>query len=133
VIVANPELAIDLGKQFPGQVAAGLDARDGLLSTDGWLNQSTVKATEAAANMVAAGIETIIYTDIRRDGTLAGPNLDALAEMIGLPGASVIASGGIGSLADVEQVAEANASGVIIGRALYDRRVDLAEALQWQS
>ncbi len=133
VIVHDVVLATEFGKEFPGQVAAGLDARDGFLSTDGWLTQSTVKATDAARVMIDAGIASIIYTDIRRDGTLAGPNLDALREMIGIQGAEIIASGGIGTLSDVEQVAEAGASGVIIGRALYDRRVDLPEALQWQS
>ncbi|MDQ2683322.1 MAG: 1-(5-phosphoribosyl)-5-[(5-phosphoribosylamino)methylideneamino]imidazole-4-carboxamide isomerase [Chloroflexota bacterium] len=132
VIVREPELAPQFGTRFPGQVAAGLDARDGLLATDGWLDQSTVRATDAARRMVEAGISTIIYTDIRRDGTLSGPNLEALVEMISVEGASVIASGGIGSIDDVRRVKEIGASGVIIGRALYDGRVDLTDALQWQ-
>jgi phosphoribosylformimino-5-aminoimidazole carboxamide ribotide isomerase len=74
----------------------------------------------------------MIYTDIRRDGTMSGPNLIALGEMIAIDGAEVVASGGIGSIDDVQAVAEAGAAGVIIGRALYDGRVRLADALTWQ-
>ena len=74
----------------------------------------------------------MIYTDIRRDGTMSGPNLIALGEMIAINGAEVVASGGIGSIDDVRAVAEAGAAGIIIGRALYDGRVRLADALTWQ-
>jgi phosphoribosylformimino-5-aminoimidazole carboxamide ribotide isomerase len=132
-IVSNPDAVRDIGGAFPGKVAAGLDARDGRLATDGWLEQSSVMAADAARNLIQLGISTIIYTDIRRDGTLAGPNLDALREMIAIEGAQVIASGGIGTIADVQAVAEVEAAGVIIGRALYDGRVDLTEALAWQT
>ena len=132
-IVSSLETVRDIADAFPGKIAAGLDARDGRLATDGWLVQSDVKATDIARNLIQSGISTIIYTDIRRDGTLAGPNLDALSEMIAIEGAQVIASGGIGTIGDVRAVAEAGAAGVIIGRALYDGRVDLAEALAWQT
>jgi len=79
--------------------------------------------------MTAACVRHVIYTDIRRDGTLTGPNLEALAEMIGIAGSAVIASGGIGTLGDVEAVRDLGAGGVIIGRALYDGRVNLADAI----
>jgi phosphoribosylformimino-5-aminoimidazole carboxamide ribotide isomerase len=131
-IVSNPDAVRDMAGAFPGRVAAGLDARDGRLATDGWLAQSDVQATDAARDLIQLGISTIIYTDIRRDGTLAGPNLEALSEMIATEGAKIIASGGIGTIHDVRAVADAGAAGVIIGRALYDGRVDLAEALAWQ-
>jgi phosphoribosylformimino-5-aminoimidazole carboxamide ribotide isomerase len=88
---------------------------------------------ETAKALPALGIDTVIYTDIHRDGTLSGPNLDALTEMIAVPAVKVIASGGIGSIDDVRDVADAGAAGVIIGRALYDGRVALADALQWQT
>jgi phosphoribosylformimino-5-aminoimidazole carboxamide ribotide isomerase len=132
VLVKDPRVTKDLAQQFPGKIAAGLDARDGLLATDGWLEQSTALATDVAREMIASGVADIIYTDIRRDGTLAGPNLNALNEMIAIEGARIIASGGIGSAGDVENVARAGSTGVIIGRALYDGRVNLAEVLSWQ-
>jgi phosphoribosylformimino-5-aminoimidazole carboxamide ribotide isomerase len=131
-IVSDPDDVRKLASAFPGRVAAGLDARDGRLATDGWLAQSDVLAFDAARDLIPSGISTIIYTDIRRDGTLAGPNLEALSEMIAIDGAEIIASGGIGTIDDVRAVAVAGAAGVIIGRALYDGRVDLAEALAWQ-
>lgn len=131
MIVSDPDATASFADLFPGKLAAGLDARDGRLATDGWLNQSDVLAMDAARRVIAAGVNTIIYTDIRRDGTLAGPNMDALREMIDVPGALVIASGGIASIDDVERVAKAGATGVIIGRALYDGRVTLEDALRW--
>jgi phosphoribosylformimino-5-aminoimidazole carboxamide ribotide isomerase len=132
-IVSDPEAAQIIADAFPGRVAAGLDARDGRLATNGWLSQSGMLATEAAQRLVDAGLSTLIYTDIRRDGTLSGPNLEALQELIAIDGAEVIASGGIGSLEDVRAVSDTGAAGVIIGRALYDGRVQLSEALSWQS
>jgi len=131
-IVSDPAIAQEIANAFPVRVMAGLDARDGLLATDGWLAQSAVKATDAARAMIELGVHSIIYTDIRRDGTLTGPNLDALRDMIAIDGAEIIASGGVGGIADVESVAEAGAAGVIIGRALYDGRISLADALTWQ-
>jgi phosphoribosylformimino-5-aminoimidazole carboxamide ribotide isomerase len=132
-IVSNPDAVRDIAGALPGRIAAGLDARDGRLATNGWLAQSDVPAIDAARHLIQLGISTIIYTDIRRDGTLSGPNLDALTEMIAIEGAEIIASGGIGTIDDVRAVAEGGAAGVIIGRALYDGRVDLVEAMAWQT
>jgi phosphoribosylformimino-5-aminoimidazole carboxamide ribotide isomerase len=132
VIVTDPSLAREIGEALPGKVAGGLDARNGKLATAGWVDQTEVDAYVTGAHLVRDGISTVIYTDIARDGTLTGPNVDALARMISIPGLSVVASGGIGSIADVEVVAKLGANAVIIGRALYDHRVDLTEALKWQ-
>lgn len=132
-IVIDPTLVDELVRRFPGKVVAGLDARDGKLAISGWLEQGEVDATAAARSLPGRGIDTVVYTDIRRDGTLTGPNLEALREMIAIPGVNVIASGGIGSIDDVRTVADAGADGVIIGRALYDGRVSLADALQCQT
>jgi len=131
-IVSDPAAAETIAGLFPGKVAAGLDARDGRLATNGWLSQSGMLAPDAARRLVDSGLKPVIHTDIRRDGTMSGPNLIALGEMIAIDGAEVIASGGIGSIDDVGAVAEAGAAGVIIGRALYDGRVRLADALTWQ-
>lgn len=132
-VVVAPTLIDELADRFSGKIIAGLDARDGKLATAGWTDQGSTDALETARSLPARGIDTIIYTDIRRDGTMSGPNLQALSEMVDVPGLYVIASGGIGSIDHVRDVAAAGADGVIIGRALYDCRVSLAEALQCQS
>jgi phosphoribosylformimino-5-aminoimidazole carboxamide ribotide isomerase len=116
------------------RIAAGLDARDDLLAAGAWLEQTAVSAQSRALELCGAGIQHVIYTDIRRDGTLRGPNLDALSELnrrLSSAGRSsgVIASGGVGSLDDVSTVARVGVAAVIIGRALYDGRIDLPSAI----
>lgn len=118
--------------RWTSQIAAGLDARDGMLAGEAWLEQTAISATKRAQQLRDLGIEHIVFTDIRRDGTLTGPNLTALRELardLG-DGVALIASGGIGSLDDVSEVAATGVTGVIIGRALYDGRIDLESALQ---
>jgi phosphoribosylformimino-5-aminoimidazole carboxamide ribotide isomerase len=127
--IREPELVIELAARWGDRIAIGLDARNGKLAAAGWLEQTDVSAIDVARNLTSSGVRHVIYTDIKRDGTLSGPNLEALAEMIDVAREGVIASGGIGSLADVEAVRDAGAGGVIIGRALYDQRVDLVEAI----
>jgi phosphoribosylformimino-5-aminoimidazole carboxamide ribotide isomerase len=128
--IRSPELVRDAAARWPGRIAVGLDARDGRLAADGWLDQTEALAVDVARALHAAGVQHFIFTDIRRDGTLHGPNLDAVRGMVeAVPTAGVIASGGVGKLDDVLDVAAAGASGVIIGRALYDGRVDLAAAM----
>ena len=127
--VSDLGLVRDLVTHPGDRIAVGLDARDGLLATDGWLEQTDVSALDRVRELVDLGVRTIVFTDIRRDGTLAGPNLDALRAIPAVAGLDVIASGGVGRLEDIAAVAESGAAGVIVGRALYDGRVDLAEAL----
>ena len=127
--VSNLDLVRDLVIHHGDRIAVGLDARDGMLATDGWLHQSDVSALQLARQLAEIGVSTVIFTDIRRDGTLAGPNLDALREMTGLNGLDVIASGGVGTIGDVIEIRRTAAAGVIIGRALYDGRVDLVTAI----
>ena len=133
VAVENPELVGELSSAFPGRVFVGIDARDGKVATRGWIETSTVMAEDLARRMGDMGAAAIIYTDIKRDGTLKGPNLEALralAEKINTP---VIASGGVSSMADLLSllgVAPLGVSGVIIGKALYTGNVDLKEALK---
>lgn len=129
----NPALVIEACRDFPGRIAVGIDARDGFVATEGWAETSTLPATELARHFEGAGVSAIIYTDIARDGMLGGLNIEqtvALAQGISTP---VIASGGVGSSADLvalRQAACPGISGVIIGRALYDGRVAPAEALE---
>ena len=130
--VRDPELVKRAARNFPGQVAVGLDARDGRVAVEGWAETSQVTALEIAQRFEDAGVAAIIFTDIARDGLLKGLNLDAtiaLAERIAIP---VIASGGFASIDDVKALLEPRAgklAGAIAGRALYDGRVDAAAAL----
>ncbi len=130
--VRDPALVREACRRFPGQVAVGIDARDGFVATDGWAETSTLASADLAARFADAGVAAIIYTDIGRDGMLSGLNLEqtvALAAGIAIP---VIASGGVGTLDDLlalKALAAPNIEGVIVGRALYDGRVDAREAL----
>lgn len=127
--IREPALVARLAVRWGDRLAVGLDARDGLLAASGWLDQTEERAEDVALRLRALGIHAFIYTDIRRDGTLSGPNLSALASLVSLLDRGVIASGGIGTIADVEAVARTGADGVIIGRALYDGRIDLPTAI----
>jgi phosphoribosylformimino-5-aminoimidazole carboxamide ribotide isomerase len=130
--VRDPELVKAAAKKFPGHVAVGLDARDGKVAVQGWAETSEVTALEIAQRFEDAGVAAIIFTDIARDGLLKGLNLEAtvaLAESISIP---VIASGGFASIEDVKALLKPNArklAGAIVGRALYDGRLDPAAAL----
>ena len=129
VALQDPDLVASAVNRWGGAIAVGLDARDGKLATRGWLDQSDALAVDVARALAGAGVQHFIFTDIRRDGTLAGPNLESLAELISAVDAEVIASGGVGRLADIEAAREAGAAGAIVGRALYDGRVELTEAI----
>jgi phosphoribosylformimino-5-aminoimidazole carboxamide ribotide isomerase len=130
--VRDPALVKDAAKKFPGRVAVGLDARDGKVAVEGWAETSQVTVLEIAQRFEDAGVAAIIFTDIARDGLLKGLNLEAtiaLAEAISIP---VIASGGLGSMADIDAMLTPRAkklAGAIAGRALYDGRLDAAAAM----
>lgn len=113
------------------RVVVGIDARDGWVATDGWVKVSQMRATDLAARLAGLGIADIIYTDILRDGMLDGPNFAAIAEMAAASPAGVIASGGIASLDDLRRLMQTpGVSGAILGKSIYEGRIDLAEALQ---
>jgi phosphoribosylformimino-5-aminoimidazole carboxamide ribotide isomerase len=130
--VRDPAFVKEAAKKFPGRVAVGLDARDGKVAVEGWAETSTVTALDIAQRFEDAGVAAIIFTDIARDGLLKGLNLDAtiaLAESISIP---VIASGGLASIDDIKALLAPRAKkleGAISGRALYDGRIDPAQAL----
>jgi phosphoribosylformimino-5-aminoimidazole carboxamide ribotide isomerase len=131
VAVRDPELVISAVARWDDRIAVALDARDGRLATDGWLGQTETRAVDVAQRLARSRVRHFVYTDIRRDGTLSGPNLQGLSELIENVDAEVIASGGIASLEDLKAVATAGAAGAIIGRALYDGSIDLAEAVSF--
>lgn len=130
VAVENPDLVRQAAKAFPGQVAVGIDARNGRVATKGWATETAIMVTDLARSFEDAGVAAIIYTDILRDGAMGGPNIaatEALARAVSLP---VIASGGVSSLADLLALRDTGViAGAISGRALYDGAIDLAAAL----
>ncbi|HEU5369522.1 MAG TPA: 1-(5-phosphoribosyl)-5-[(5-phosphoribosylamino)methylideneamino]imidazole-4-carboxamide isomerase [Ktedonobacterales bacterium] len=111
------------------RIAVGLDARDGLVATDGWLETSTTPALTLAQELADERVARFIYTDIARDGTLGGPNLKSLAQLQQALTQPIIASGGVASLADLQALAALRVEGAIVGRALYTGEVKLAEAI----
>lgn len=126
----DPEWFRDACRQYPAKLVLGIDARDGRVATDGWLNTSDVSATELAMQFSAERLAAIVYTDIATDGMLAGPNVAAMAAMQASVRVPVIASGGVTTAADVAQLAAAGLAGCIIGRALYEGTLTLADALR---
>ncbi|UUP17597.1 1-(5-phosphoribosyl)-5-[(5-phosphoribosylamino)methylideneamino]imidazole-4-carboxamide isomerase [Nitratireductor thuwali] len=133
VAVRDPDLVRGACRRFPGRIAVGIDARGGYVAVEGWAEISELSAAELAKRFEGAGVAAIIYTDIDRDGVLTGINWEAtidLAEAVDIP---VIASGGLASIADIVRMTMPDAAkleGAISGRALYDGRVDPAEALR---
>jgi phosphoribosylformimino-5-aminoimidazole carboxamide ribotide isomerase len=130
--VKNPDLVREACRAFPGQVAVGIDAKDGFVATEGWAELSAMQAPDLAKRFEDAGVSAIIYTDIGRDGMLGGLNLQQTADLAREINIPLIASGGVGGLADLVALREAaipGIEGVIVGRALYDGRLDPAQAL----
>ena len=130
--VKNPQLVEEACKKYPGHIAVGIDAKNGDVAIEGWGKGSGVAATELAKKMAAYGVETIIYTDISRDGMLSGVNVEATAALARACGVPIIASGGVASLEDIRRVKAVESDGVqgcIIGKAIYTGAVDLKEAL----
>ena len=117
-------------RKYPRRLVLGIDARDGKVATDGWLETSEVSATDLARSFAGEPLAAIVYTDIAKDGMMAGPNLDAMAEMKSAADCDVIASGGVTEIGDVAQLTELGLDGCIIGRALYEGTISLPKALQ---
>lgn len=129
--VKEPKFVAEACKAFPGSVIVGLDAKDGLVATDGWAEVSTLLATELAKRFEQDGVDSIVYTDIARDGMMQGVNIDATVAMAKASGLPVIASGGVTNMDDIralQAVANAGILGAITGRAIYEGELDLREA-----
>ena len=130
--VRDPDFVREAARLFPGRIAVGVDARDGWVAVEGWAKTSNVSASDLGRRFEDAGVSAIIYTDIARDGALTGLNIEStvtLANMLSIP---VIASGGLASIEDIRRLTEpdcARLGGAIVGRALYDGRLDAREAL----
>lgn len=128
--VEDPEAAKRACQTHPGKVLAGIDARDGMAAIKGWVQDTEVRAVDLAIKMQEAGAAGIVYTDISRDGMLSGPNLEAMAAMVGSVDIPVIASGGISCMADITGLLKIkNLWGAITGKAIYSGSLDLKEAI----
>ncbi len=132
VAVRDPALVREAARAFPGRVAVGIDARGGRVAVEGWAETTDLTALELARRFEDAGVAAIIYTDIDRDGAMGGPNVAATAALANAVSIPVIASGGVSSLDDLRALKNCGAplDGAISGRALYDGRIDVAEAVR---
>ncbi len=129
--VKDPAFVTDMCRQFPGCIIVGLDAKAGMVATDGWAQVSTVKATELAKQFAYDGVEAIVYTDIARDGMMEGVNVAATVAMAKASTIPIIASGGVTTIEDIKQLrlhTHHGISGAITGRAIYEGTLDLKEA-----
>ena len=130
--IEDPEFLVKACNTYPGKVLVGIDAKDGMVAIKGWQEVTPIHAYELAKRFEMIGIAGIIYTDIKRDGMLTGPNIEAVGEMVQHAGVPVIASGGIASMADVIKLAQIkNLWGMITGKAIYSGSLDLKEAIQF--
>jgi len=129
VAVENPELIKSLCRKYGEAIIVGIDARDGYVATHGWVKGTKTKALELALRMAALGVRRIIYTDIKRDGTLTEPGFRAIAEMVKGVRLPIIAAGGISKLSHLKKLAELGVEGAIVGKALYTGDINLGEAL----
>ncbi|MBN2372209.1 1-(5-phosphoribosyl)-5-[(5-phosphoribosylamino)methylideneamino]imidazole-4-carboxamide isomerase [bacterium] len=133
----QPELVKDLCQRYPGRIVIGVDARDGMVAIKGWKDTTRIAADKFCMQWAGTGVRAIIYTDIKRDGTLRGPNIWAVSQLLDKIDIPVIASGGISKMYDLECLArleEKGLEGVIVGRALYTGAICLDEAIsKWQN
>jgi phosphoribosylformimino-5-aminoimidazole carboxamide ribotide isomerase len=127
---SNPSLIERLCKEFPGKIAVGIDARDSMVAIKGWVEVTEQRAVDLAKRLEGIGVSCIVYTDIVRDGMLVGPNVKAIKEMVDIVDIPVVASGGMSTLKDIESLGGIGISGVIIGKALYTRDIDLSLAIE---
>ncbi len=129
--IDSPDFIEDVCRRFPGKIAIGIDAKDGLVAVKGWKETTQEKAIDIAKRFEDLGVSVIIYTDISRDGMLSGPNLRAIASMLDVLSIPLIASGGVAALHDVEALdAMGELEGVIIGKALYSEAFRLNDAIR---
>ena len=128
--VQQPDLIERLVARYGDEIAVGVDARDGIVATDGWTEPSQVTAPDLVEHMAALGVRRIIYTDISRDGTLSEPNYSATGALVRPNGPAIIASGGVGKLAQLQQLAKIGVEAVIVGKALYTGDLSLPAAIE---
>lgn len=127
--VKNPELVKAAVEKYGDKIAVGVDAKNGMVAISGWEEVSNISAVELCLKMKKYGVNTVIYTDISKDGMMCGPNIESTKDLIEKTGMDVIASGGVSKMEDIENVNNINAAGVIIGKALYNGALELKEVI----
>lgn len=130
VALKNPELVREAVKEFGSIIAVGIDAKNGYVATEGWTESSNIYFTELAKQMESVGVETIIYTDISKDGTLSGPNISQLEEINNAVSCNITASGGVTNLDDIISLREAGLYGAICGKSIYQGTLNLKKAVE---
>lgn len=128
--IEHPALVKEACRAFPGQIAVGLDAKDGFVATRGWVETSALTAAEVALRMRDMGVSTLIYTDISRDGMMQGPNFAATQRLIDKTQMDIIGSGGVSSISDLLKLQEIGCAGAILGRAMYEGAFTVPDALE---
>ena len=130
VALKNPELVKEAVKEFESKIAVGIDAKSGYVATEGWVEKSDVYFTDLAKRMEDVGVKNIIFTDISRDGTLTGPNLEQLVEINNAVSCDITASGGVTNINDIRKLKSKNLYGAICGKSIYEGTLDLKEAVE---
>lgn len=130
VALKNPELVTEAVKEFKDKIAVGIDAKNGFVATEGWTEASDVHFIELAKRMEAVGVRTIIYTDISKDGTLSGPNLEQLVEINNAVSCDITASGGVTNIDDIIALKNAGLYGAICGKSIYNKTLSLEQAIK---
>lgn len=125
----NPALVAEACRKYPGCVAVGIDAKNGMVATRGWVEATSLTATELALRMRDLGVTAVIYTDVSRDGMMQGPNVSATRALIEATGLDIIGSGGVSAIDDLLRFREAGCAGAILGKAIYEKAFTLADAL----
>ena len=125
----NPALVEEACKRYPGRIAVGIDAKNGMVATRGWVTSTELTAVELALRMRELGMTTVIYTDVSRDGMMQGPNVAATQVLIEATGMDIIGSGGVSAIDDLLRFREAGCAGAILGKAIYEKAFTLADAL----
>lgn len=133
VALTDPDLVRRACARYPGRIACGIDAKDGRVAVRGWVEASDVDPVDLALRMKDAGVQDVIYTDIRRDGMQTGPNVESTAELVRRTGLRVIGSGGVGKIQDLYDLRDAGCAGAIVGKALYNGNFTLAQALRLEA
>lgn len=128
--VKDPQFVVDAVKNYGDKIVVGIDAKDGMVRAEGWIDSSDVNYIELAKRMEDVGVNTIVFTDIDQDGTLAGPNLKQLDDLVHQVNCNIIASGGVAVLKDIINLAELDVYGAICGKAIYSGNLDLKLALE---
>ncbi|OOB76874.1 MAG: 1-(5-phosphoribosyl)-5-[(5-phosphoribosylamino)methylideneamino]imidazole-4-carboxamide isomerase [Epulopiscium sp. Nuni2H_MBin003] len=129
IAVQNPTFVEEMVKKYGNKIAVGVDAKDGKVAINGWLEKSTLEAYEFCERLVNMGVETIIYTEISRDGMLNGCDIEAYKKLVQIKGLNIVASGGVSTLDEVKKLKEMGCDGAIVGKAIYEGKLSLKEVI----